>query len=88
MGNTRWYKQVLKLTETSRARIPTIYDLDIDPGSDAEKGDEAKERATPVSCSDDVDEKCDPVEPEGRIIRFEDGDPENPNNWGMVQKPP
>ncbi|KAL1598925.1 hypothetical protein SLS60_008070 [Paraconiothyrium brasiliense] len=68
----------------SRARIPTIYDLDIEPTSDVEKGDETKESATPESCSDAVDDKCGPREPERRTIRFEDGDPENPNNWGMV----
>jgi hypothetical protein len=65
-------------------QIPTIYDLDIDPASDAEKGDEAKESATPDSCSVAADDNYGSEQPEKRTIRFEDGDPENPNNWGRV----
>ncbi|KAL5375840.1 hypothetical protein DPSP01_010945 [Paraphaeosphaeria sporulosa] len=72
----------------SRARIPTIYDLDkdIEAASDGEKekGDEigAKESATPESCSDDDH----PGQLERRPLRFEHGDPENPNNWRMWKK--
>ncbi|KAJ4291968.1 hypothetical protein N0V90_009866 [Kalmusia sp. IMI 367209] len=69
----------------SRARIPTIYDLDNDPASDVEKGDEIKEYTTPESCSDAAGDEDGPAE-QRRFIRFEDGDPENPNNWSKWKK--
>ncbi|KAK3209496.1 hypothetical protein GRF29_69g1986763 [Pseudopithomyces chartarum] len=65
----------------SRARIPTIYDIDIEAASDVGKGDEIKEISTPESGSVHTVPQHDVGAPERKTIRFEDGDPENPNNW-------
>lgn len=48
------------------------------------KGDEIKEISTPESGSVHTVPQHDVGAPERKTIRFEDGDPENPNNWSRV----
>jgi hypothetical protein len=67
---------------------------DVDDSSDAEKEDAIEKVAsrTPSTLSSpgrsnasSVMSSVDDSHASGRrVIRFEDGDPENPNNWGRV----
>lgn len=48
-----------------------------------DKGDATNKDATPESASDTSVSGNAPPRPR-KPIRFEEGDPENPNNWGRV----
>ncbi|KAG9191578.1 hypothetical protein G6011_10312 [Alternaria panax] len=79
-------------------RAARLRDLekDIDETSDAEKGDAIEKVAsrTPSTLSLPERSSVSSVTPSvhdghvngRRVIRFEDGDPENPNNWGRWKK--
>ncbi|KAF2119923.1 major facilitator superfamily domain-containing protein [Lophiotrema nucula] len=55
---------------------------DVDAQLELEKEDSFKEETSPVPSSD----ASNPVPPARTIIRFEDGDPEQPNNWPRKRK--
>jgi hypothetical protein len=79
--------------ESSRAAYLKALDKELDDSSDHEKVDpiekvESKTPSTLTTPSRRASEASTTREherpPQRRLIRFEDGDPENPNNWTWV----
>jgi hypothetical protein len=80
--------------ESSRAARFRELEKNVDDISDVEKDDDPIERVelqTPSShngtnAPSETSSVHDQRASRRRVIRFEDGDPENPNNWGRVSR--
>ncbi|CAO2652589.1 Nn.00g008720.m01.CDS01 [Neocucurbitaria sp. VM-36] len=82
--------------QSSHAARIKGFEKDVDISSDFEKEDQIEKIASPTPSTldspsrselhSDASSRRDDGSPERRIVRFEDGDPENPNNWGRWKK--
>jgi hypothetical protein len=88
------YSLIIAAGEQS-ARVARLKDLEkdnVDFSSDLEKEDQIEKIASPAPSTLDSasrnasqsDASSSHETQQRRVIRFEDGDPENPDNWGKV----